>query len=74
MAIYVKCSSCGELYNELIHDRCPNCDSELSEAIPSELRRYNDNKISEREMSASVIIQNETNEETNSQLPFVEIP
>ena len=25
-------------------------------------------------MSASVIIQNETNEETNSQLPFVEIP
>ncbi len=73
MAIYVKCSSCGESYNELIHDRCPNCGSELSDVIPSELRRYDDNKLSESEKSDSTTTQNETNDETNSQLPFVEI-
>ena len=74
MAIYVKCSSCGELYNELIHDRCPNCGSELRDVIPSELRRYDDNDLSESKRTDSTITQNETNDETNSQQPFNEIP
>lgn len=28
MAIYVKCSSCGEIFNELLNSKCPNCGCE----------------------------------------------
>lgn len=69
MAIYVKCSSCGVIFNELLNSKCPNCGCE--EVIKM---HYEDNRLVEGDCkniktSSDSIVEQPVNSEKQAEQP-----
>lgn len=86
MAIYVKCSSCGEIFNELLNSKCPNCgceevikmhyeDNRLVEGDCKNIKTYSDSIVEQPVNSEKQAEQPDNSEYIpKTPFPYTEVP
>lgn len=85
MAIYVKCSSCGEIYDELLNTKCPKCgceeiikmhydDNKLVEGDSKDIKKYSDYDLKHNEGYEDKIENNDDEFIPKTPFPFTEVP